>query len=129
MRAAVYCRMSHESDNVRTQEADCRELCEGRGWEVAGVWVDDGVSAYRGRRLRRGYREMMAAIEAGGIGAVVVSNVDRLERSNRDFAEFVDICTSHHIDVVTPSGSTDTTTADGRYYLHGLGQAAGPAAR
>jgi DNA invertase Pin-like site-specific DNA recombinase len=116
--------MSHESDNVRTQEADCRELCEGRGWEVAGVWVDDGVSAYRGRRVRRGYREMMAAIEAGGIGAVVAYNVDRLQRSNRDFAEFVDICTARRVVVATPSGDVDTTTADGRHYLHGLGAAA-----
>jgi site-specific DNA recombinase len=116
--------MSHESDNVKVQEADCRALIDRRGWELAGTYVDDGISAYLGRKARPGYRALVAAIEDGEIGAVVVYNVDRLQRSNRDFAEFVDLCTARDINVVTPSGDTDTTTADGRYYLQGLGQAA-----
>jgi DNA invertase Pin-like site-specific DNA recombinase len=124
VRVAIYCRMSHESDNVKVQEADCRELVERRGWEVSGVYVDDGVSAYRGRRVRRAYRELMADLQAGSFAAIAVYNVDRLQRSNREFAEFVDACEQRRIHLVTPTGDVDTTTADGRLYLHNLGAAA-----
>ena len=116
--------MSHESDNVKVQEADCQELVERRGWEVSGVYIDDGVSAYRGRRVRQAYRQMMADLQAGSFGAIVVYNVDRLQRSNREFAEFVDACEQRRIHLVTPTGDVDTTTADGRLYLHNLGAAA-----
>ena len=54
MRAAIYARLSMDREGtsaaVDRQEADCRELCEARGWEVVQVFSDNDVSASSGRR-------------------------------------------------------------------------------
>ncbi|MEV0583029.1 recombinase family protein [Nonomuraea sp. NPDC050310] len=51
-RAAIYCRISQDREGaglgVARQEADCRKLVELRGWNVAGVYPDNDVSAYSG---------------------------------------------------------------------------------
>jgi hypothetical protein len=52
-RAAIYCRISDDREGaglgVARQEADCRERAERLGWVVAGLYVDNDLSAYSGR--------------------------------------------------------------------------------
>ncbi|HEX9978366.1 MAG TPA: recombinase family protein, partial [Acidimicrobiia bacterium] len=48
--AAAYARISSDPEGthlgVERQVADCRELAERLGWPVAGVYVDDDISAF-----------------------------------------------------------------------------------
>ena len=49
---AVYVRLSQDRDGTKTstkrQEADCRAVAKARGWKVAKVYTDNGVSAFNG---------------------------------------------------------------------------------
>ena len=50
VRAAIYVRISQDRAGaglgIARQEDDCRALCERKGWQVAGIYADNDVSAY-----------------------------------------------------------------------------------
>lgn len=66
--AAVYCRISKDSDGqglgVERQQELCEQLAEEKGWQVAEVYVDSDLSAYSGK-ARPAYERMLADLEAG----------------------------------------------------------------
>ena len=51
MRAAIYARVStaHGGQNPEMQLRELREYCERRGWDVAGEYVDVGISGSKKR--------------------------------------------------------------------------------
>ena len=73
VRAAVYVRISQDREGaglgVARQEEDCRALCARKGWQVAGVYADNDVSAYSGRP-RKEWTRLLADIGDGLIDAV-----------------------------------------------------------
>lgn len=117
MRAAIYCRISSDRFGaglgVATQEADCREVADQLGWEVAVVHTDNDVSAYSGKP-RPGYRALLRSIESREVGAVIAWHTDRLHRSLTELEEYVALLEragvttqtvkAGHLDLATPSG-------------------------
>ena len=95
--AAIYARISRdvtgEGLGVERQLADCRKLAADRGWTVAEEYVDNDISAYKGKR-RPSYERMLEDIAAGQRDAVIVYNTDRLTRRPIELEEFVQICES-----------------------------------
>ncbi|WP_104126417.1 recombinase family protein [Cryobacterium sp. Y57] len=95
--AAIYARISRdvtgEGLGVERQLADCRQLAADRGWTVAEEYVDNDISAYKGKR-RPSYERMLEDIAAGQRDAVIVYNTDRLTRRPIELEEFVQICES-----------------------------------
>ncbi|TFC24739.1 recombinase family protein [Cryobacterium sp. TMT1-3] len=93
--AAIYARISRdvtgEGLGVERQLADCRKLAADRGWIVAEEYVDNDISAYKGKR-RPSYERMLEDISAGQRDAVIVYNTDRLTRRPIELEEFVQIC-------------------------------------
>ena len=73
--AAIYARISSDPEGtmlgVTRQVTDCRALAERRGWRVADTYIDDDVSAYKGKP-RPQYRRMLDDMRAGAVDAVVV---------------------------------------------------------
>jgi DNA invertase Pin-like site-specific DNA recombinase len=120
-RAAIYCRISSDRDGDRLgvgrQEKLCRDLVAARGWTVAAVYVDDDVSAYSGRK-RPAFEAMREAIEAGAADAVVAVDQDRLWRLMTEIVRWIEWTADRDLVVVTTSGDTDTSTADGILQLH-----------
>jgi DNA invertase Pin-like site-specific DNA recombinase len=120
LKAAIYCRMSHESDNVRTQEQDCRDLCADRGWEVVGPFVDDGRSAWRNSKPRPSFLAMIQAIRDDHISALVVYNTDRLSRWGAAANELLELLRQRKMPVAQVDGTEYRTwTADGYHALYG----------
>jgi DNA invertase Pin-like site-specific DNA recombinase len=83
--AVLYSAKSTEDKHgsIGTQLADCRELAEREGWEVAGEYSDEGFSAYSGNRgpgLARA-REQAAELAPS---VLVVQHSDRLARGGGD---------------------------------------------
>lgn len=117
-RAAIYARISHDPDEsrlgVQRQEDDCRREITRRGWSLDDrhVFVDDDLSA-SGNVDRPRYRDMLDAIGAGLVRAVVVWDVDRLQRNLREFVEFIDACEVHGTLVCWRSGEADFATGRG----------------
>jgi len=118
--AAIYARIS--DDTLRTglgvarQEADCRKLAERLGWNVAGVYTDNDISAFSGK-VRPAYRRLLADLERGAVDSLIVWHPDRLHRSPLELEEFITLVetTGAHVQSVT-AGERDLGTPTGRLH-------------
>ncbi|MGI8711571.1 MAG: recombinase family protein [Acidimicrobiales bacterium] len=117
-RAAVYARISSDPGDTRLgvarQEADCRDLAQRLGWEVAEVRVDNDISAYSGKH-RPGYEALLDDLRAGHVSAVIAWHPDRLHRSPRELEAFIDIVEATGAKIATcQAGDLDLSTPAGR---------------
>lgn len=117
--AAIYARISRdvtgEGLGVERQLADCRQLAQARGWTVAEEYVDNDISAYRGKR-REGYERMLEDIASGRRDAVVVYNTDRLTRRPIELEQFVGICETAGVrQFATVTADIDLGNDDGMF--------------
>ena len=66
-RASIYVRISSDPAGKRLgvtrQLADCRKKAKAMGWNVAGVYEDNDVSASTGK-VRPAYQRMLSDLEA-----------------------------------------------------------------
>ena len=93
--AAVYARISSDQTGeglgVQRQLEDCRRLATERGWIIGEEYIDNDISAYRGK-TRPEYARMLEDIEAGRRDAVIAYHQDRLTRRPMEWEQFVDLC-------------------------------------
>jgi DNA invertase Pin-like site-specific DNA recombinase len=127
-RAGIYARISDDREGaglgVARQEEDGRELCVRLGWDVAEVYTDNDLSAYKGRR-RPGYERLLADLAAGAINAVVAWHPDRLHRSPVELEHFITVVETAKAKVATvTAGTYDLSTPSGRMVARTLGNAA-----
>ncbi|WP_211222052.1 recombinase family protein [Nocardioides halotolerans] len=116
-RAAIYARISQDTEGtgkgVARQIEDCRKLAATLGWQVAGEYVDNDLSAYSGKR-RPEYERMLADLADGLIDGVLVYHIDRLTRRPIELEHFlnvVDAARVQHVRFV--AGETNLSTSDG----------------
>jgi site-specific DNA recombinase len=126
-RAAVYCRISEDREGsglgVERQRDDCEAMAKGRGWDVAGLYVDNDVSAFSGK-VRHEYQRLLHDIEDGSIEAVVVWHLDRLHRQPKELESFIDLVERHGVALASVSGEHDLSTPEGRLHARILGAVA-----
>ena len=122
VRAACYCRISSDPkdkrEGVDRQREDTAILCEIKGWQVAGVYIDNDRSASNGKH-RPEWERLLTDIEAGKIDAVAAWDQDRVNRMMEDFVSYkkvfvkrgILLATSNNgdIDLSTPSGVLTAT--------------------
>jgi site-specific DNA recombinase len=117
MWAGIYARISQDIDGtelgVSRQIEDCREEAERRGWDVADTFTDNDVSATRSK-VRPQYQRMIAAVEAGQLGAIIVWDVDRLTRTPRELEDIIDLADKHGLQLANVGGDIDLSTPQGR---------------
>jgi len=126
--AAIYCRISDDREGRRAgvsrQQEDCEALAKRKRWAVAGVYVDNDVSAWSGK-ARPQYRSMLDDIKSGVIDGVVVWHQDRLVRHPKELEEFFEICDAAAVrEMATVTGDIDLGTDDGRFHARILGAVA-----
>jgi DNA invertase Pin-like site-specific DNA recombinase len=117
--AAIYLRISQDRSGemlgVDRQREDCEALCKRNKWTVVETFVDNDVSAYSRRKIRKGYLAMLEAVKEGRVDAVVAWHPDRLHRSTRELEDFIDIIEKSGAQVATTqAGHYDLTTPSGR---------------
>lgn len=119
-RAAIYTRLSKDRPEERSradQEADCRALCQVKGYAVAAVHTDL-ESGYRRSARRPGYEALLGDLEAGVVDAVVVWKLDRLTRQGiRQVGPLLDALEGAGAVLVSVHDSIDTSTAMGEGVL------------
>ena len=80
IRAGCYCRISSDPDDKREgvdrQREDTSALCEIKGWQVGGYYVDNDRSASNGGE-RPEWERLLADVEAGKIDAIAAWDQDR----------------------------------------------------
>lgn len=124
MRAAIYARVSttgHGQD-PQLQTREIREYCERRGWQVAGEYVDAGISGAKDSRPE--LNRLIADAHRRRFDAVVVWKFDRFARSVSHLLRALETFSSLGIAFVSLSEQIDTTTPTGKMVFTVLGAVA-----
>jgi DNA invertase Pin-like site-specific DNA recombinase len=120
-RAAVYIRVSTAEQETAMQEAELREYCERRGWELK-VYKDHGQSGAKSDRPA--LNTLLADMRRRKIDVLVVWALDRLARSLRQLLTIAEECRSLGVDLVSLKQNVDTTLPAGRLTFQVLGAVA-----
>jgi len=117
IRALVYTRVSTDSQaesglSLDHQLTKCRALAVVNDYDVTEEITDAGESA--ASLDRPGMARVMTLIKCRKIEAVLIAKLDRLTRSVSDLANILDLCSRHHVALVSASESLNTESAAGR---------------
>jgi site-specific DNA recombinase len=115
---AIYVRISSDRDGTRAgvsrQIEDCKAWAVRNGSQVAEVYEDNDVSAYRGK-VRPAYRRMCDDLKHGTRDGVIAWHPDRLHRNVREIEDFIDLIEATGAQIATVTGGDyDLTTTTGR---------------
>jgi DNA invertase Pin-like site-specific DNA recombinase len=113
MRAAIYARVStNNGQDPSMQTRELREYCERRGWQIAGEYVDAGISGAKERRPQLDL--LLTACRKRRVDAVVVYRYDRFARSLRHLVNALEEFRSLGIEFISLHEGVDTSTPNGR---------------
>ena len=118
MREAIYVRVSTEEQSTEgysldAQKAMLNDYCVAEGWDIAGIYEDDG---YSGRNIKR--PEYARMIEDSDLWDVIlVLKMDRIHRNSRNFMNMMDDLNRDGKMFVSATESLDTTNALGRFVV------------
>ena len=110
MRVWLYARLSNDDDREMNSLLNQREICqafaEQHGYIIVGQSFDDNISGMSFDR--RGLDELIAAVDADKIGAVIVKDLSRLGRHRTQTALFIDYLREHQVRVISATEGVDT---------------------
>ena len=114
IRAAIYARVSTigNGQSPEMQLRELREYCERRGWQIAGEYVDVGVSGSKERRPQ--LDRLLANCRKRKADALVVYRYDRFARSLRQLVNALAEFDALGIQFVSLHEGVDTSTPNGR---------------
>ena len=123
---ALYIRVSTEEQaanaegSLKSQEQRLRGAIDfrnrqGNFGELVGVYIDAGISAKDMNRPR--LQDMLRDIRQKKINLVMVTEITRLSRNNRDFLEMWDMMRDLGCRFMSLGNDFDTTTAAGEMLL------------
>jgi DNA invertase Pin-like site-specific DNA recombinase len=115
-RSVGYIRVSTEEQadsglGLEAQRAAIEGETTRRGWELVHVFTD--TASGRSLSRRPGLEDALAMLESGGASALVVSKLDRLSRSTKDFATLMERAQRRGWAPVVLDLGVDTTTPAG----------------
>ena len=110
MRVWLYARLSNDDDqemnSLLNQQEICQAFAEQHGYIIVGQSFDDNISGMSFDR--RGLDELMAAVDADKIDAVIVKDLSRLGRHRTQTALFIDYLREHQARVISATEGVDT---------------------
>jgi DNA invertase Pin-like site-specific DNA recombinase len=112
MRAALYLRVSTDSQDVANQRRELEAVAQRHGWEVVGIFSDKGVSGAKDRRP--GFDRLRKGIMRKEFDLVAAWSVDRLGRSLQNLLGFLGELQAKRVDLYLHQQGLDTQTAAGR---------------
>lgn len=112
MATAIYLRVSTDEQTVENQRMVLEQVCKLRGWTIAKVYNDEGISG--SGKLRPEWEQLKLAIASKVIDRVAVAALDRLGRSTIDMLTFLEQCRLSHVDLYLHREGIDTSTPLGK---------------
>jgi DNA invertase Pin-like site-specific DNA recombinase len=124
IKAAIYARVStaNSGQDPSMQTRELEEYCQRRGWEVAGCYVDNGISG--SKESRPELDRLMADAHRRRFDAVAVWKFDRFARSVSHLLRALETFKALGIDFVSLSEQMDTSTPTGKMVFTVLGAVA-----
>jgi len=123
-RLAIYARVSttNHGQDLNLQLRELRQFAEARGWQVAGEYVDAGVSGSKDSRPE--LNRLMADAHQRRFEVVCVWRFDRFARSVSHLLRALETFKALGIDFVSFSEQMDTSTPAGKMVFTVLGAVA-----
>lgn len=113
MRAAIYARVStNNGQNPEMQLGELRAYCQRRAWDIAGEYVDAGISG--SKEHRPALDRLLSSCRKREVDAVVVYRYDRFARSLRQLVNALEEFRALGIEFVSLHEGVDTSTPNGR---------------
>jgi len=113
-RAALYVRVSTDSQTVENQIRELRQVAGRRGWDVIEVYSDAGISGAKGRNGRPGLDSMLKDASRRKFDIVMAWAIDRLGRSLIDLLDTIQHLEACGVDLYLDQQAIDTTTPMGK---------------
>ena len=124
MRVAIYARVStaNNGQDPTMQTRELREYIQRRGWELAGEYVDVGISGTKEKRPE--LDRLMADAHRRYFDAVVVWKFDRFARSVSHLLRALETFRALGVEFVSLNEQVDTSTPMGKMVFTILGSVA-----
>jgi DNA invertase Pin-like site-specific DNA recombinase len=113
-RAAIYARVSTDTQTTENQLRELRAVAERAGWQVVEEFIDHAISGAKGREQRPAFDRMLRAVARRQVDVVAAWSVDRLGRSLQHLVGFLDEIHSKRVDLYLHQQGLDTSTPSGR---------------
>src|SRR5580704_16461354 len=114
MRVAIYARVStsNHGQDVNMQVRELQQFAEARGWQIAGEYLDAGISGTKEKRPE--LDRLMADAHKRRFDVVAVWRFDRFARSVSHLLRALETFNALGIAFVSISEQMDTTTPAGK---------------
>lgn len=116
-RAALYLRVSTDGQTTENQRRALLEVAERRGWTVAQVYEDSGISGAKGRDKRPGFDAMMKDATRRRFDVLLFWSIDRLGRSTAMVATALAELEAAGVSIYADKEAMDATTPHGKAML------------
>jgi DNA invertase Pin-like site-specific DNA recombinase len=113
-RVAIYLRVSTTGQTVENQRRELEQAAERRGWTVAEIYEDAGISGAKGRDQRPGFDQMLKDASRRKFDVVMAWAIDRMGRSLRDLLDTIEHLEATGVDLYLDQQNIDTTTPAGK---------------
>jgi DNA invertase Pin-like site-specific DNA recombinase len=120
-RAAIYIRVSTDGQTVDNQRLELEQAAERAGWEIVGVYDDNGVSGAKSREDREAFDRLCKDATRREFDVVMSWSVDRLGRSLQDLVGFLGELHAVGVDLYLHQQGIDTTTPAGKAMFQMMG--------
>lgn len=121
LRVAAYCRVSTDTDeqatSYETQIEHYTEYIEQHpGWELAGIYADDGISGTNTKK-RNEFNRLIDDCMAGRVDMVVTKSISRFARNTLDCLKYIRQLKDKNIAVFFEKEAINTLDAKGEVLL------------
>jgi DNA invertase Pin-like site-specific DNA recombinase len=120
-RVAIYARVSTDQQTTDNQLQELRAVALRNDWEIAGEYIDQGISGVKGRDKRPAFDALCRDAVRKQFDLIAVWSVDRLGRSLRDLLGFLDDIHAKKIGLYLHQQGVDTTTPGGKALFQMVG--------
>lgn len=120
-RVALYVRVSTSDQTTENQTRELLEVADRAGWDVVGVFADEGISGAKGRDKRPQFDAVLRLVTQRKVDVVAAWSVDRLGRSLQHLVETLGALRAAGADLYLHKQALDTTTPAGRAMFGMLG--------
>lgn len=117
MRAALYLRVSTDSQTTENQRRVLTEVAARRGWEIVQAFEDAGISGAKGRDKRPGFDAMLKDATRRRFDVLMFWSIDRLGRSTAAVAAALAELEAAGVAIYADKEAMDATTPHGRAML------------
>ncbi|MBT9775913.1 hypothetical protein GPL15_05265 [Clostridium sp. MCC353] len=122
-RCAIYIRVSTEEQHLNglslpAQRLALEEYAQKHGYEIAGIYADEGISARKSMTRRKELLRLLEDIKQDKIDMVLVTKLDRWFRNIKDYNITEEILKAHNCHWKTIFENYDSSTANGQMVIN-----------